>query len=406
MRNLIPDLDPEFEALLLFIRPVLSTQAKARLQTLLHSGLNWTSLIEYARAYGVVPLFSRGLNNERVEFLPEAALEQIQVLNFAIVRRNLFLTKELLSLLELFGNNNIPVIPYKGPVLVQTLYGDIALRPFEDIDLLILRKDVHRARDLLIRNGYNLTWPQIHLTGSQDDSHLQAKYNYKFEREMGRLAVELHWGITPKYFSLPPDPRWLWQGLEPASLAGTTVLTFSPENYLLILCMHGANHCWLYRLTWICDIAELLCKHTELNWEYILESARSFGAQRILLLGLLLANDLLGSVLPDETWRRINADHQVRSLASQAIAQFAKEDGGSPGAFYIPRFQINARERLQDKLRYYLYMSKPSVKDWASLPLPLPLAFLYYIFRPLRLLIEHGLLPLRARLRLILNSWE
>jgi hypothetical protein len=303
--------------------------------------------------------------------------------------------------LDLFADQDIPVIPYKGSVLAQSIYGNLALRPFGDLDIIARKADVHRARDLLLSSGYNLTWPQIPLTVSQEDAYLEAKYNYKFERPDGRVVLELHWGISPKYFSVPSEPEWLWNHLEQVSMGGKSVATFSPENYLLILCVHGANHCWLYRLVWLCDIAVLLHRHPELDWEYLLGQARAQGAHRMLLVGLLLAHDLLGSQLPSDVWGMIKADETGRSLAGNSIHHFTQPNGGELPAFYIPRYQTNVRERLRDKVRYALFMSEPSVKDWSALRLPASLAFFYYLMRPIRLVVEHGWTPMKQRLRQI-----
>ena len=49
------------------------------------------------------------------------------------------------------------------------------------------------------------------------------------------------------------------------------------------------------------------------------------------------------------------------------------------------------RERWSDRARYVLAMGRPTIRDWRYLPLPEPLAPLYYLVRPARLFIEHGL---------------
>src|SRR3712207_8653927 len=39
---------------------------------------------------------------------------------------------------------------------------------------------------------------------------------------------------------------------------------------LLILCVHGTKHIW-GRLSWICDVAELLRTQPDMDWEYVLD---------------------------------------------------------------------------------------------------------------------------------------
>ena len=68
-------------------------------------------------------------------------------------RRNLFLTRELLNLLTLFETHQIPAIPFKGPVLAASVYGNLALRQFSDLDLIIHKQHVAKARELLVSAG-------------------------------------------------------------------------------------------------------------------------------------------------------------------------------------------------------------------------------------------------------------
>ncbi|MCA1613591.1 MAG: hypothetical protein LC800_05420, partial [Acidobacteria bacterium] len=60
-------------------------------------------------------------------------------------------------------------------------------------------------------------------------------------------------------------------------------------------------------------------------------------------------------------------------------------------------FQLDARERLRDKLRYFSYSLSPTDEDVAQLALPRPLSFAYYLLRPLRLLRAGGPAHLQGR---------
>jgi len=53
---------------------------------------------------------------------------------------NFFLTKELLELLTLFEAHCIPASPYKGPALAIMAYGNLALRQFSDLNILVHKR--------------------------------------------------------------------------------------------------------------------------------------------------------------------------------------------------------------------------------------------------------------------------
>jgi hypothetical protein len=50
------------------------------------------------------------------------------------------------------------------------------------------------------------------------------------------------------------------------------------------------------------------------------------------------------------------------------------------------RFNLRARRRLLEKVRYFRFILTPTDKDLATLRLPANLTFAYYLLRPLRLL--------------------
>jgi hypothetical protein len=79
------------------------------------------------------------------------------------------------------------------------------------------------------------------------------------------------------------------------------------------------------------------------------------------------------------------------------VGRAFREPDGRPAGLGDALFQLRARERLGDGLRYALSLAlAPTVADWASVWLPGQLSFLYYLVRPARLAAKYGrLLGLR-----------
>ena len=300
-------------------------------------------------------------------------------------RRNLFLTRELLNLLPLFETHQIAAIPFKGPVLAASVYKNLALREFSDLDLVIRKQHVAKARELLISHGYR---PQFDLNDSQETAFVRCYSAQCFERDDGKVVVDLHWTMTSRDFGFPLEPESLWEQLEPISLAEKEVLTLSPENLLLFLCVHGGKHCW-ERLGWICDIAELIRTRDEMNWRTVMDQARALKSERMLFLGLYLASDLLEAPLPEEIRARVYSDPAVRSLATQIGERLFHEV--SPGVLENWRFQVRIRDRWRDGCRYcFGLVMTPTGLELTLMPLPAFLFPLYYVLRPMRLLVKHG----------------
>ncbi|MBI3606558.1 MAG: nucleotidyltransferase family protein [Nitrospirae bacterium] len=389
---------PEAELLLYAARTCLDSEETERIRALVREDIDWTYLLRLALSHGVMPLLYRSLNIHCPDAVPKGALDQLQGHFFANAARNLFLTEELLKFMDLLEANGVPVIPYKGPALAASAYGNLALREFGDLDILVHERDVPRAKDLLISRGYR---PNVELPSAKEASYIQFRGARGFSRGDSGVCIDLHWGVTlhKKSFSFPIDEERLWERLEPVSLGGRTVHSIPPEELLQILCVHGSRHCW-EQLKWICDIAELVRAHQGLDWKRLMEEARSLHNSRMLLLGLLLARDLLGAILPEEVLQTMRADRVVKSLAAQIRERIFAEAGGPLRVFESSLFYLRIRERLWDGVPDFLQMViTPDGKDWEFLPLPESISFLYYLLRPIRLIGKYGVNPLRRSLR-------
>src|SRR6476469_7955692 len=110
--------------------------------------VDWDYLFQLARRHSIVPLVYFQLDHALVPSEVLSKFKQQYIENSA---RNTVLTAELCRLINLFRDAGIEVIPYKGPVLALFAYGDIALRRFVDLDVIVKKSDVLRARDILLR---------------------------------------------------------------------------------------------------------------------------------------------------------------------------------------------------------------------------------------------------------------
>lgn len=389
---------PEVELLLCCARTCIDSERAERIKTLLQENIDWDYLIRTARSHGVMPLLYSSLNGTCPEAVPNAYSAQLRDYFYTNARRNLFLTGELLKLLNLFEAHGIRAIPYKGPVLAASAYNNFSLRQFCDLDILIHKQDILKTNNLLISQGYQLK--------------LQLNWECHYVHQDSRVNVDLHWAITQRERPFRLDFNRLWSRLEPVSLAGAKVLNLQPEDLLLILCVQATKDCWQWneQLAKVCDIAEAIRVHQGMDWDRLVKQAGKLGSQRMLFLGLLLARDLLGTALPKEILQRMQADEVVKALAEQVCERFfhadyrSRADSRPPKYIDIEKnlFSFRVRERLRDRVPYFLHLVNvaisPTPEDRAFLPLPAFLWFLYYLVRPIRAVGKYGLIPLKRRL--------
>ena len=275
------------------------------------------------------------------------------------------------------------------------MYGDLSLRQFADLDLIVPADDVVKARALLVARGYR---PERQTPDQQLRASIQAEQDITLLHDGLGINLEIHWGVSTERDPIHIRPEWLWRDLATCTIAGRSVRTFTREDLLLILCIHGAKHRW-ERLAWLCDIAEIVRSRTTLDWDRAVENAALMGGERILFLGLSLAGELLGAEPPVHVRKAIEVDPVVKVLANQVKDWLFIEDPVALDLGEREQFFMRLRERRADRLRVALKQAKlylaPTLRDQEAMPLPESLRWSLYLLRPVRLAGQYGLAPFK-----------
>lgn len=362
----------------------------ARIHALLQQPINWEYLLDMAFRHALVPLLYRQLNRAGLQLAPEPTMARLRDEFAANTVRNMLLTRELARILETCEEKGVPVIPYKGPALAIQAYGDTALRQFSDLDLLVHERDADRAAQTLLTLGYR---SHHQMSRKPLANYVRLQCERGFVREGDGVYVEIHWATAPKYLSSYLDAEVYWGRTEKITIEGRTALALSIEDLLLTLCVHAGKHQW-ERLAWVCDLNETISKAASIQWEQLIEESQRTKTRRMLYLGLYLANDLLGTTLPEAILRQARAEPSVLSLAGEVRRRAFQQTHLPYAPLEAIRFQIKVRERILDGVRCCYYSQvPPTPADLRAISLPNALSFLYYFLRPIRLIKKHTLGP-------------
>lgn len=374
----------EIELLLCCARTHLDPETCERIHSLSQTGIDWNYLVQTAIRHRVMPLLYRNLKKTCPQTVPVGTMKQLQRYFLVNAARNHVLSHELLSILGMLEQNGIIAVPFKGPVLAEYLYGDLALRQFDDLDILIHRHDAYRAHELLVSYGYQ---PGLKLGEEQNGSYSKAEYSMSYSRSGIRAPIEFHWDMLGKYSPHPLGINNL-QRLETGTLDNKNVWHLSPEDLLIYLCLHGSKDCWK-TFEAVCSVAELVRSHPALDWTWLATRVETMHCERMLFLGLFMANDLLGVDLPAHLCETIKADQRIREIAEEIYVRLFPGDDELSQSQFDPNFssfQVKVRDMLTEKIRYCLSLVfRPTREDWRRFPLPASLSFLHYLFRPIRL---------------------
>jgi hypothetical protein len=346
-----PDIQLPFEHELIICCARVQAEAHRveRIKFLVQQDLDWQYVVRLAQQQGVMPLLYVNLQKNCAASVPVDALKSLEQLFSTNRFSSLLLTGELTKIFTLLEQQAIAVVPYKGPVLAAAVYGDVSLRQYCDLDLVLQQENILPAKQLLIEQGYE---PKDSMTEAEELAFLQSKteHNYTLVHYDKKIVVELHWRITPRFTSLI-EPKHFWQNLKPATLAGANFLNLSLEDWLPILCVHGSRHRW-ERLTWLCDIAEIMRLRPDLDWDAVIARSQVLICRRMLYLGILLAHDLLDAPLPERILQKMRTDREVMPLVNNTYQQLLYKMNRSDRFLGKTIYQIRASDRLQEKALY------------------------------------------------------
>jgi Uncharacterised nucleotidyltransferase len=353
-------------------------EKSARLRPLLEQAVPWSSLFDLADRHGLTPLFYQTLSALEIE-IPPNELRTLRDSYHRNLHKALFLSRELIRILQHLAVLGIEVLPYKGLALAETMYGDIALRHSGDIDLLIHPQDLARVAAAVRDLGYS---PHASLSPPEQRAYLRSGYELSFDGEAGPNLLEVQWALQPRFYAVDYDMTGIFERAVSVSVTGFATKTLSPEDSFLVLSLHAAKHVW-GRLIWLRDIAQIVAMPS-LDWSWIEVQGRELGIARLLGVTLLLANKLLAAPIPQPA-RSFTGD-SAADLVEEIQAHIVHEEAFDVESLRYFRLMLRLRERRSDRLRFLARLAlTPGPNEWKAVSLPAPLFPLYRLVRLVRI---------------------
>jgi hypothetical protein len=379
----------EQELLLCCARTRADAAMRERIHTLLQTAIDWEYVLDLAATHGVAPVVCRTLDMVAPNAMPSAIRARIDLRLQASAMQSRFLSEQLAAIAQIMHAEALPALYFKGPLLATAIYGDLSLREFHDLDMLVPAGVFRRASDVLQAHGYSL----------------RADHGWQAMFVRGPVCIDLHRAISAPAYPVALDfERW-WNRRELIEIAGMSVPTLCREDLLVLLSIQAARDTWGWtlHLQKICDIAETAIASPGLDWLAVEAEARSLHVQWILAFGLHLAVRILGVELPEAAARSAVASRSVRFLVDQECEGFFEAPENRGARLRGAEFHARVRERVRDRISPYWFGRRrlqwvPNANDRALVSLPRWLAPLYYVMRPFRLLWRHGGPSILARL--------
>ena len=361
---------------------------------------DWQRAFELSEHHGLLPALHQASSGRdaasamRAELFPREVRVEIERRFALLGRKNLRLAAELIHILDSLDARGVAAIPYKGPVLAESLYRDVALREFSDLDVLVHGEDIPSVKAALPQIGYR---PNITLSPAQERAYVASGYEYAFDGPAGKNLLEIQWNFVPRFYAVDFAMERVFARAQPGTVAGRNVRTLAPEDLFLSMCVHAAKHLW-GRLCWLRDIATV-AQRVPIDWECVHREARRLGVERIVGVSLGLAQGLMGAKIPVEERERFGRDKddpEVQTITTTVAQHIANTEEYNTESIDYVRWMLRLRERFPDRARFASrLLLTPGPGEWSWVKFP---EALFPLYRGVRLLRVGGrLLTLRAR---------
>jgi len=369
----------------LIIEACKNEQNPKRVKELMRLVKEWDAFIDLAYAHGVFPLVYKTLKNY-AELIPQDILHSMKMSNMQIVKENMLMSAELIKVMKLLEQNGIKAIAFKGPTLAQLAYGDIALRQYSDLDILIQYKDIEKTTKILKNNFYT----PIHILENYQQEKLEhVVHDMAFQNIKNNVLLECHWVLSSGEFHIDMTK---WNDLHQPTfqtIQKTKISTLANEKLMVYLCVHGYKHMW-ERIEWLVDIIKLDL-NSNINWHETLSLANDIQAKRILLSSLYLCDKLLNMQLSQDIKQEIDKDKKLKNISHLMLKKITKSYNTttiSTHSKHISIIQFYMLQTTRNRLLYILTLFQPTEQDYKIIKLPKYLSFLYYFIRPINILIK------------------
>ena len=300
-----------------------------------------------------------------------------------IVKYNMLLTSELIKVMKILEENDIKAIAFKGPTLAQLAYGDVTLRQYVDLDILIKEKDLEKVYDVLVCNNFN---SMVKKEFINNKLFLEKNSDITFVNENNGINIEIHWKLFRTKFSSNLNNENFFDGKHKIKINNYDINVFNAEILLVYLCMHGSKHKW-ERIEWISDIDKLLSKEQNINWKVVLEIAKSYNCLKMLYLGLYVSyllfdtaiSNINGKELEKQTYKNM-INHIFKEITN--INYLRSETDKNLDSI---KFHYHLNETFFEKIKFlkktFLEISDNDTKNFNSNSL-----ITHYIMKSIRLI--------------------
>ncbi len=258
---------------------------------------DWDYFISTIIGRGIGPLFYNKLPLlVNANQIPPVVKTKLQQAYYKTLSRSVVLYEHFREAMKLYNEAGIDVIALKGIYLSEKLYGDIGLRQFSDIDLLVKVVDAEKCISILGQSGYHSSEYKVADFVRRNTEILHYPPMIK-----DGVSIEIHTKLHKNSEKYKMDVKQVWKNASPVTLNGAKVYVPDIYHQLIHLCLHLDKHFRGGHVQFTCfnDICNFVESNLNLiNWNQLIEICKTYRCESIVFEYLILVHQFMNVSLP------------------------------------------------------------------------------------------------------------
>lgn len=387
VEKLIERCDAETALLVLLCRMYIGTAEQQALTDFMDgyaAQIDYDQLHLYLRYHSIRPVAYKILQQEK-ERLPKAFMDELQADCMNIKLKALRDMVEGKRLVKLLASHGINGILYKGPVFSDIYYGDPGMRESSDVDVFVPKQDIPAIHALMEGQGYKAVLNSgDHRSGVNhvNDDCLAVNNDKGDERH---VHMEFHYGLLTRAYCLRERYASFAHDSTEYKKGGEAVRVMSDAGSAkMLLAHHGLQDLWA-SMKYYLDLAMVSKELNTAEWEQVSAFVQHNGIAGVSAAGAHNLYQLLGVEIP--MYREAAADVYADKLLQLVLRPFEYIDKDA----YKFGLRIKGRDgvwKLKMCVTAGAAIVRPNLNDMRWVYFPRQLSWLYYIVKPVRLLMN------------------
>ena len=360
--------------------PNVSLDAKLR-------GINvdaWRELVDQAIWHGVAPLLHYRLARFENLVIPPEQHIRLRDLYHHCLLKNRAILEQLTEIVRETTEAGYSVLFLKGAYLAHCVYEEAALRPTGDIDLLARSQDAEGVQRHLETLGYR------YAAGTKAIDYTGLHHLRPVSR-VDSVNIEVHHDLAPAGAPFVHDFIELFSRSTHTRVGDLDLPHPVADDLLLHVCTHAAyNDEFRLGLAAACDIDAVVHRlGHQLDWDRLIQTANSDGPSHFVYAALRLAQVLLETPIPDHVVASLHHDQADDEVLEAVFVYVLSTADVSPTTLRSMGEVTTVGAKLKELWRG-LFPPPETLRRIYGLRPGNKLQFLYYLVRPLDLLLRRG----------------